>query len=67
MQNFQETFETRKRSFIVAFSICMTVPLSNTKATFEAQFMKELSNTEAGLKKSVAYEKTTCMCNIIKH
>ena len=25
--NFQRTFETRKRSFISAFSICMTVPL----------------------------------------
>ena len=24
MQNFQGTFETRKRSFISAFSICMT-------------------------------------------
>ena len=24
MQNFQDTFETRKRSFISAFSICMT-------------------------------------------
>ena len=28
MQNFQDTFETRKRSFISVFSICMTVPLS---------------------------------------
>ena len=28
MRNFQATFETRKRSFISAFSICMTVPLS---------------------------------------
>ena len=27
MWNFQGTFETRKRSFIHAFSICMTVPL----------------------------------------
>ena len=27
MPNFQDTFETRKRSFISAFSICMTVPL----------------------------------------
>ena len=26
MRNFQDTFETRKRSFINAFSICMTVP-----------------------------------------
>ena len=28
MQNFQDTFETRKRSFISAFSVCMTVPLN---------------------------------------
>ena len=27
MRNFQDTFETRKRSFISAFSIYMTVPL----------------------------------------
>ena len=27
MQNFKDTFETRKRSFISAFSICSTVPL----------------------------------------
>ena len=27
MQNFQGTFETRKRSFISAFTICMTVHL----------------------------------------
>ena len=28
MRNFQDTFETRKQSFISAFSICMSVPLS---------------------------------------
>ena len=27
MRNFQDSFETRKRSFIIAFSICMPVPL----------------------------------------
>ena len=27
MRNFQDTFETRKRSFISTFSICMTVTL----------------------------------------
>ena len=27
MRNFQDTFETRERSFISACSICMTVPL----------------------------------------
>ena len=34
MQNFLDAFETRKRSFISAFSICMTTPLNlwfNTK------------------------------------
>ena len=35
---------------------CLYV-LSNTQATFEAQFMKKLSNTEAELKKSVAYKR----------
>ena len=28
MRNFQDILETRKRSFISAFSICVTVPLS---------------------------------------
>ena len=27
MRNFQDTFDTRKRSFIRVFSICMAVPL----------------------------------------
>ena len=36
--------------------------LSNTQTTFEAQFMKKLSNTEAELKKSVAYKKSVCLC-----
>ena len=27
MQNFQDIFETSKRSLISTFSICMTVPL----------------------------------------
>ena len=26
MQNFQDTFETREWSFIITFSICMTLP-----------------------------------------
>ena len=28
MQNFQDTFETRKRRFTIGFSIFMNVPLS---------------------------------------
>ena len=35
----------------------MIYVLSNTQATFQAQFMQKLSNTEGELKKSVAYEK----------
>ena len=31
MRNLQDTFETPKRSFISAFSICMTVPLTLEK------------------------------------
>ena len=31
MRNFQDTFETRNRSFISAFSICMTVPLNQIR------------------------------------
>ena len=30
MRNFQDTFKTRKRSFISAFSIRMIVPLINS-------------------------------------
>ena len=37
--------------------ICLYV-ISNTLATFEAQFIKKLSNTETELKKSVAYKKS---------
>ena len=31
MQNFQYIFETRKRSFISAFSVCITLPLTSPK------------------------------------
>ena len=33
MWNFQDTFETRKQSFISAYSIWMTVPLSEAPHT----------------------------------
>ena len=36
------------------YKICLT--LSSTKATFKAQFMKKLSNTEVELKKRIAYK-----------
>ena len=36
----------------------MTICINQQYATFEAQFMKNLSNTEAELKKSVAFKKS---------
>ena len=50
MGNFKGTFETRKRSFISAFSICMTVPLSvirnynNEQTSTQFFFNKKLSS-----------------------
>ena len=35
----------------------MKIKMKNKSHRFEAQFMKKLSNTEAELKKSVAYKK----------
>ena len=37
MLNFQDTFETRKPSFISAFSVCMTVPLKIAMNIFTAE------------------------------
>ena len=36
MRNFQDTFETRKRWLISAFTICMAVPLK-TRAAMNAK------------------------------
>ena len=45
----------------VLVSLCFHV-LSNTLATFGAQFMKKLSNTEAELKKKRSlYKKKACI------
>ena len=38
MRNFHDTFETRKQSFISAFSICMTVPLMKAKISHWDRF-----------------------------
>ena len=38
MRNFQDTFETRKRSFISTFSICMTVPFKQAQLLFCGEF-----------------------------
>ena len=37
---------------------CCLCVLSNTYAAFEAYFMKKLDNTEADLKKCIAYKKS---------
>ena len=37
MRNFQDAFETRKQSFISAFSICVIAPL---KAIIKSSFKK---------------------------
>ena len=38
MKNFQDTFEARQQSFIIAFSICMTVHL--IVANFDRGYVK---------------------------
>ena len=37
MRNYQDIFETRKRSFISTFSICMTVPLRNIDCVIDKE------------------------------
>ena len=39
MQNFQDTLETRKRLFISAFSICITVSLINGKVKYKNPYL----------------------------
>ena len=46
MQNFTDTFETRKRLFISAFSICMTVPLMEKRSS---SFTNKSAPFERGL------------------
>ena len=43
-------------------SVWWWLHINNTEGTLEAQFMKNLSNTEAELKQSVTYRKK-CICN----
>ena len=40
MRKFQDTFETRKQSFISAFSICITVPLNAAKLNLRADYQQ---------------------------
>ena len=43
MRNFQDTFETRKRSFFSAFSICITVTLMGNFIFCEVSYNHKLS------------------------
>ena len=52
----QEVDRQIKKIYCVSVRQCLYV-ISNTEATFEAQFVKKLSNTEAESKKGVAYRK----------
>ena len=54
MRNFQDTFETRKRSFISAFSNCMTVPLSMIQFLNTAKLALVFCISNNLLKKSYA-------------
>ena len=48
---------------ITSGSVCRCFyVLSSTQATFEAQFMKKLNNTDAELKTSVVYKKACIYC-----
>ena len=53
MRNFEDTFETHKRCYISAFSICMTVPV-NVENGLNPGFLKEtleLRQTQINFKK----------------
>ena len=58
-----------KMSIRIMMVIYIKQHQSNTKATFESQFMKTLSISEAELKKSVASNKKRCFysTSISKH
>ena len=60
MQNFQDTFETRKRSFISAFSICKTVPLITTmqvsrNSRSHVFYIKQKHSPGCALKKKMSF------------
>ena len=62
MQNFQETFGTAKRSFISAFSICMTVPLRFDDDITGLSLVKE---SEVSSANSFALQRNTCSKSLI--
>ena len=50
MQNFQDTFETPKRSFISASSVYMTVPLNVSKGKYYSQIAAKLCSIDKSSK-----------------
>ena len=58
MRNIQDTFKTRKRSFISAFLICMTVPLTTFHKVFHhdiAMFAFRQTSSNSEKKFSIIY------------
>ena len=65
MRNFQDAFESRKRSFICAFSICMTVSLRNEmneKAGFEI-ILKKGEHVRYATARSISMIKISMIIN----
>ena len=58
MRNFEDVFKTCKRSFISAFSICMTVPLRSNHSKF---ISKELNKLYLGLSYAINFLRTKLM------
>ena len=55
MRNFQDTVETRKRSFISAFTICMTVPLKQMGCYKITQFEPSIHELKSPSKIRFSY------------
>ena len=53
MRNFQDTFQTRKRSLINALSICMTVPLKSNVDKLHLDKLKNVPTNLSNLKSKV--------------
>ena len=66
MQNFQNTFETRKGSFIRTFSICMTVPLTSENDTQESLYDTEDIAVSKKARKKCDTSKNTRANELIK-
>ena len=67
MRNFQDTFKTRKETFISAFLICMTVPLRVSQATVQTKMLFFGLKIHKNQEKSVPFcLKCTILCFLWK-